>query len=94
MPEIKGRIKVHITPLLGDVYLIPEAAHGPGEDIVIVHSAETARRMTACWNACLGMSTSSLEAMVASGKLVAARAKSDAELANDAQRAAILESAR
>ena len=66
--ETKGRLKVYVTPLLGDVYLIPEKAMVPaGDDIVIVPNEANARRLAACWNAFEGVATADIDAMTATG---------------------------
>lgn len=60
----QGRLAVHVTPLLSEIWLRREDCDGVlAQPKAIVGNDADARRLVACWNACDGGSTEDLEAL-------------------------------
>ena len=72
--ETQGRVKVHVSEVLKDAWLVTEdwvratpSRAEVGHRLALSIWPDDARRLAACWNACHGASTEELEGLAALG---------------------------
>ena len=62
---IQGRLRVRISEILGDAWLMPAGANEVNRvrEVALVNEPEDARRLAACWNAFDGMAIEHIESI-------------------------------
>lgn len=65
--ETQGRVRVHVTPICGEVQIVPEVGSADWPVVTLGAKEPDARRLVSCWNACDGLDTEAIEGLAEVG---------------------------